>query len=330
MDDRESLADALSAQIFSYADLRNIEAYFERAGRADRRTAITLDIELSQDELKAFAQEVVGAAAEDESITANPVSDDGFAINVAYSELDHGATRFRQRREREANINITSEAGNTTLRLPATIKARAVADQFINFVEKTKKASIPREEIDLSSFADPDLRTKFFTTLITTLPDSKLNNVLRVRVEKLEKQTAAFKDDEENEDAKEEMLSLVKAVALNGESLLVSPEYQSLRKRGFFITSISWRVRKQPPSGPIVEYEAGFDEPQLCKAFRYAIGHWKTKYDTGEDRKLFTPIPSIQKDEYGKELEEIALNVLRELKKEVAKAEPVVADGVKQ
>ena len=208
-------------------------------------------------------------------ITANPVASDGFAINVAYSELDHGATRFRQLREREANISVTSEGGNTTLRLPATIKARAVADQFINLVEKTKKTSISREEIDLSSFIDPDTRTKFFTMLITTLPDSKLDNVLKVRVEKFEKQPTTFKDDEENEEAKEEMLSLVKAVALNGESLLASPEYQSLRRRGFFITSISWRVRKQPPAGPIVEYEAGFDEPQLCKAFRYPLATGK-------------------------------------------------------
>jgi len=209
-------------------------------------------------------------------------------------------------------------------KLPATVKARSVANEFVDIVEKNKESTISREEIDLSSFTDPDMRTRFFTTHISTLPDSQLDNVLRVRVEKLEKPVgSALEDDEEKEEAKEEMLSLVKAVALNGESLLASPEYQSLRKRGFFITSITWRVRKQPPSDPIVEYEAGFDEPQLSKEFRYAVRQWKTKYDTGEDPKLFTPIPALSKDEFGKELEETAVNVLRQLKAEIVAASPV-------
>jgi hypothetical protein len=281
--------------------------------------------------LKKAAQEIISKSLEDETITASPSGQHGYEISVAYSELDFGATRFRQRREREANISITNEGGKTVLRFPATVKARGVVDEFVNAVERNKKAEIPREEIDLSSFSDPEIRTRFFTLLISTLPDSQPNNVLRVRVEKLEKQLGVLlEDDGEKEQAKEEMLSLVRAVALNGESLLASQEYQSLRKRGFFITDITWRVRKKPPSGPIVEYEAGFDEPQLCKLFRYAVRQWKTKYDTGEDRKLFTPIPALSKDEFGRELEETAAQILRKLKEETAKGAPLTVPEAKQ
>src|ERR1017187_9864800 len=131
-EDRETLADALSSQIFSYADLRKIESHFEKAGRADRRTAVSLDVSIDQAELKNATQEIIAKALGDETITANAVGQDGYAINVAYTELDFGATRFRQRREREANISVSNESGKTILRLPATVKARGIADELVN------------------------------------------------------------------------------------------------------------------------------------------------------------------------------------------------------
>ena len=325
-DSRESLADALSSQILSFADLRKIESHFEKAGRADRRTTVSLDIALTPAEMAQFAQEVVAKAVEGETVVASPRGKDGYSINVAYSELDFGATRFRQRRDREADISVTSEAGKTVLRLPASLKARGIVDQFVSEVEKGKLAQIPREDIDLSQIMSSDLRTKFFTSLITNLPDSKLDNVLRVKVERLEKRpdSELEEDDDSKEIKEEQMLSVVRAVALNGESLLSAPEYQNLRKSNFFITSITWRVRKKPPSGPVVEYEAEFAEPQTCRQFQYAVRQWRLKYDTGEDRKSFSPIPYMSKDEFGRELEETAVSVLRMLRQEVAdkKAKP--------
>ena len=327
-DDREQLADVLSIQIFSFEDLRKIESYFEKAGRADRRTAISLNVSLSPEELKEVAREIIEKAPDGESIVGTPIGKIGYAIDVAYSELDFGATRFRQRREREANISVEVEEGRTVLRLPATVKARGIADEFVSIVAKNKKKDVPKDEIELSSFSDPDMRNRFFTSLISNLPDSKLENVLRVRVEKLEtQQNSDLDDEEENQDAKAEMLSLVRAVALNGESLLTSPEYQSLRKRGFFITSITWHVRKNPPAGPLVEYEAGFDEPQTCTHFRYAVRQWKTKYDTGVDRKSFAPITELSKDEFGKELEDTAVSSLRELREELQKKASATPSG---
>jgi hypothetical protein len=278
-----------------------------------------LDVSLSTAEIAQFAQEIASKASEGETVVASPRGKEGYSINVAYSELDFGATRFRQRREREADISISSEDGKTVLRLPATLKARSVVDQFVSAAEKGRLTQIHREDIDLSQILSADLRTKFFTMLITSLPDSKLDNVLRVRVERFDRQLSS--EIEEDDDAKEvneeQMLSVVRAVALNGESLLSAPEYQNLKKRGFFITSITWRVRKKPPSGPVVEYEAEFSEPQICRQFQYAVRQWRLKYDTGEDRKSFSPIPTISKDEFGRELEETALSILRTIRQEL-------------
>lgn len=79
-------------------------------------------------------------------------------------------------------------------------------------------------------------KTSFFTTLISKLPGFKLENVTSVKVE-----TSAFTvnedelidDDQETEQASQEMLGVVKNVALKGESLLSSPEYQQLKAKGF-------------------------------------------------------------------------------------------------
>lgn len=330
-DSRELLADALSSQVLSYDDLRRIEVHFEKVGRADRRTTVSLDVSLTQDELAKFSHELVAEADEGESVVAAPRGKDAYAINVAYSEVDFGATRFRQRREREADLTIASEGGKTVLRMPSTLKARSLADRFVSAIEKGKLAPVPREDIDLSQIADPAKRTEFFTSLITGLPDSKLENVLRVRVERLDpgSKSDLDEDDETKEIKEEQMLSVVRAVALNGDSLLAAPEYQALRSKGFFITSMTWRVRKAPPSGPIIEYEAEFAEPQSCKQFEYSVRQWKLKYDTGEDRKSFSPIPTLSKDELGRELEETAVSVLRKIRQDIGQRNADAAPGGK-
>ncbi|MDP5009057.1 MAG: hypothetical protein NWQ13_08780, partial [Glaciimonas sp.] len=78
-----------------------------------------------------------------------------------------------------------------------------------------------------------------------------------------------LEDDQNKEEAKQEALALIKNVALKGEGLLASEEYQSLQKKGFFITSIIWRSKQSSIPYPIVEFEAAFEEPDVGKGFKY-------------------------------------------------------------
>ena len=112
-----------------------------------------------------------------------------------------------------------------------------------------------------------------FTLLITTINGFKLDNVTSVKVEPIKKNPNDdefdLEDDQNKEEAKQEALALIKNVALKGEGLLASEEYQSLQKKGFFITSIIWRSKQSSIPYPIVEFEAAFEEPDVGKGFKY-------------------------------------------------------------
>lgn len=67
------------------------------------------------------------------------------------------------------------------------------------------------------------------------------------------------------------MLTVVESVALKGQGLHTSAEYQEFRRRGFYISSIIWRAEQDHPPHHLVEFEAGFDDPKACKVFRYKV-----------------------------------------------------------
>ncbi len=107
---------------------------------------------------------------------------------------------------------------------------------------------IPIDLIEVGEFTAAQ-RTEFFTFLISKLEGFTLNNVTSVKVEPVQKDGGKdeldLEDDRNREHAEQEALALVKNVVLKGEALLVSEEYQSLLKKGFFITSIIWRAKQK-------------------------------------------------------------------------------------
>ncbi|MNN65528.1 hypothetical protein D3C81_1810370 [compost metagenome] len=113
--------------------------------------------------------------------------------------------------------------------------------------------------------------------------------------------------------AKEEALALVKNVALKGETLLASEEYQSLTKKGFFITSIIWRsvLRKAPQ--PMVEFEAAFEEPMQGKGFKYFVRGAYRLVEL-EYTKTIRPVTAEDKETYLGIIEETAAKVIKELR----------------
>jgi hypothetical protein len=148
----------------------------------------------------------------------------------------------------------------------------------------------------------------------------QLSNVTSVKVEKLKQIQAEeeldLDDDQDAEEAKQEALAMVKNVALKGETLLASEEYQSLSKKGFFITSIIWRSRLVKPTYPIVEFEAAFDEPLLGKGFKYFVRGAYNMVDK-QYTKTVRPVESEDKEKYLSLIEETAALTIAALRKKV-------------
>ncbi len=329
-DDRVDLADKLSVMTYGFHEIRAIQDEFERAGRGEKTTSFRINTELTVAEIKEIADEYRESADDEEKVVTRSVGQAGVAVDLKYTETDFSKTRLRQRQEREAHIEFKVEQGHTVVTLPATEKARQTVAALKDRLYAKKQADIGVEEVDLSSVTDPKLRTAFFTRIITRLAGFSLQNVTRVKADLAEKPEDDI-DAEENgeegaEEASEEMLGVVRAVALNGESLLASPLYQSLQKRGFFLTSITWRSKRNALPFQIVEFDAAFDDPAHGREFKYAVRGWATQKG-GDYVKNFKVVPPEEKKVLLGLIEKTAMTVQREIKAEfAAQAEAQTSD----
>lgn len=274
-DTRETLVHKLSLLTHDFHDLNIILDQREHAGRAEKMTSVTLNAALTVEEIKEVAKEYISESPPDEKVTSHQKGTDQYVVNVNYSEIDYGKTRLVQRTSKEAKIEFHVEGNKTIIRMPANAKSKEIVGNLKNRLDAKKKVDIQAELIDISEFSTAAQKTQFFTSLITSLHGFKLDNVTSVKVEPFKKEPQDgeidLEDDQNEEEAKQEALALVRNVALKGESLLASEEYQSLQKKGFFITSIIWRSKQTSLPYPIVEFDAAFEEPEAGKGFKYSV-----------------------------------------------------------
>ena len=317
-DTREDLIHQLSLLPHGYHELNIILEHREHAGRAEKVTSVTLNAELTVEELKEIAREYVDESPEDERVTTFNKGADQVFVNIKYSDIDYGKTRLVQRTPKEARIEFHIGEGKTIVRMPANTKAKEIFGKLRIKLEAKRKADVPLERIEISDFNSSEARTEFFTSLISKLDGFKLDNVTSVKVEPIGKlaldDELDLDDDQSKEEAKQEALALVKNVALKGDSLLASEEYQSLLKKGFFITSIIWRSKLLVDPFPIVEFEAAFEEPELGKGFKYHVRGSLNLAD-GEYTKTLRPLDVVDKEKYLSILEKTASGTVRAIRK---------------
>ena len=329
-DTREDLVSAISLLPHDFHDLNTLLEQREHSGRQEKLTSVTLPVALTVDEIKEVIKEYTADSPADERVTHHGKGADQVVVNVKYSEVDYGKTRLVQRTPKEAGIEFHVEADKTVIRMPSNDRIKGVFDKLKDRLDNKKKTDIPAIRIEIGEFQSPAIRTEFFTSLISDLKGFQLSNVTSVKVEKLKQaqteEELDLDDDQDTEEAKQEALALVKNVALKGETLLASEEYQSLSKKGFFITSIIWRSRLAKPSYPIVEFEAAFEEPFLGKGFKYFVRGAYNMVDK-QYTKTVRPVEPEDKEKYLSLIEETAAATIAALRKkvdaEVAKKEPI-------
>lgn len=320
-DSREVLADKIALLPHDYHDLSLILEQREHAGRSEKITSVIFNAGLTMDDIKEVAKEYRDQPQKDEKVLSYAEGNDRYVVKVKYSEMDYSRTRLIQRKPKEADIEFIVEGEQTTVRMPANHKSKEVFDKLKTRLDNRKKTDLPVVLIEISEFESAAQRTSFFTSLISTIPDFKLDNVTSVKVEPIDNDTRYdLDDDQEIEQAKEEALSLVRKVALAGESLLASEEYQSLQRKGFFITSIIWRSKKIYEPLSIVEFEAAFEEPHAGKGFKYSV-RGALNFTGREYTKTLRPIVENLKQQYQSLIEQTAMQVVAGIRAEASKVE---------
>jgi len=320
-DSREALVHSLSLLSHDYHDLNIILDHREHAGRAEKLTSVTLNAALTIDEIKEVIKEYITESPSDEKVTSHAKGTEQYVVNIKYSEMDYGKTRLVQRTPKEAGLEFHIEGEKTIVRMPSSAKAKEVFGKIKNKLDGMKKAEIQTDLIEIGEFNTSESRTEFFTSLISKLKGFNLDNVTSVKVEPIKKELNEdeldLEDDQSKEEAKQVALALVKNVALKGETLLASDEYQSLLKKGFFITAIIWRAKQTSTPYPIVEFEAAFEEPESGKGFKYSVRGMLNFVD-GEYTKTLRPISAEEKQTWLSLIEETATLTIAEIRKKLA------------
>lgn len=317
-EDREELADSLSLLPHDFYDLERVKDETDHASRPEKTTYITINGDITIDDIKAATSTYGTNARPDEKIIGRPAGENRYTTKLEYSEIDHSKTKLIQRKEKEADIEFSVEDGRTLIRFPANERAKSTVSAIKEEIERKKHCALDGREIDLSDFPNPKQRTEFFTGLITSMPGLDLHNVTSLNVEPIKADQTddddeiALEDDQELEEAKREALGAVIEVAFKGDSLLQSEEYKSFHQKGFFITSIIWRSRESNSPYNIIEFSASFGDPLAGRDFKYSVrGMFKNK--KGEYNKTLSKIPDNDRRDYLSILERTAESALDKL-----------------
>lgn len=328
-DDREDLADYLSVLPHGFHDVVVIVQKRDPGHRREKTTFVRLNTAMPLEELKAAAAEYEAAVRGKEGVVYRATANDGFVVNVVYDEFNRSKTRLLQRDRHEADIEFIVQDGQTVVRLPATDKAKKIVEALKESVERRRKETIDEERIELTGLTTPELRSKFFTRLISTLPKFRLRNVMSLKVsshfsEDGEEDEALDLENDEDAVAGAEMFAaVVHSMHLSGQNLVQSQEYKDLTARGFYITAITWRSESEGNPPDIIQFDAGFQDRKRGIGFKYAI-QGAFRAHNGSHRKTIVPINNTEKAKLLALLELTARQVLSDLLEESIGMDEVV------
>jgi hypothetical protein len=323
--DRMQLCSDISLLIFGFNEVAHIEAEFEKSARTERKTFKNLKAALTLEEFRTIADQYQSEAEkEGDTVSCHNVGTTQFGVNVEYEEVDFSKTRLRQRQRRKASIEFKVQNGETTISYPANEKVRHIVEGLIERAKEEKKEQIPIDEVDLSWITTFDLRTKFFQELIRKVPGFTLDDVTHVQVDfgNPVPDDADLLEDAEDEKkaAEEEIVGVVRDIALHGKALHLSEEYKRLKEKGFFLTSIHWAGRRNASPHEIVQFDAGFDNPAAGVGYRYGVRTWRVPLESGQLPKSWTTIPAEEKAQLSSLLQHASMAVYLEIKKEFNQA----------
>jgi len=314
---RDDLVDAISELPFTLGELREVMGRRESSRRAEKTTSITLDANISIDELKAVVREYKDDVGTSEKVVSNSKGTAGLVMNVEYDEMDYSRTRLIQRQRLDATIEFFQQDGKTIVRLPASEKSKRIVEDLAGRIESRRRTPIAREAIELDADFTADERTTFFMRLISELSGHKLYGVTNLKIAPGLRPQDELDEDDLDEDvraeASQELLVIVRSMALSGENLIASKEYLSLKERGFYITSITWKTRQTTIPYDIPHLHAEFEDGENGKSFKYSV-KGAYRFQEGEYTKTARPVDDSERESLYQLVESTARALLLDMR----------------
>src|SRR5574344_589007 len=317
-DEREDVIDYISILPHAVQDLQFIQEHVQANSKTEQKTSTKI---VGNTIIETNITEAVTKLKDSRSEKFNEKyqtiesSENKIIIDIDYQEVDWGATRLKQKQDKTARIEIRKDDdGSISIRHSANDRIKTLAQQLVDSIKQTVKPedqkNLIQRNIDFTKMKDSDCRTSFFTGLLNSIDELKLEEVSGIKVSSLLEEHT---DDERVDEMKQEVLGKLQSAIFKGENLLETPEYMNFKENGFYIYGITWKARNK--KGDKIVLTCSFEDSENCVGFEYDVkGIYQLKND--EYLKTLKPIEGIEKDTILLNIEKSALLLFDKIEKE--------------
>ena len=300
---REEIVHYMSKLPFSRPQLQAVMEEVTREDREEKLTTCKVSTGAQLDEVQAAIEKVKEARGEqmreDYVVTQN--KEGRLQVKITYSEPDFQKARLIQRREREAVVEIGKGKDGIEVRHTQNERTDAILTSILAALAPPDVKEKPsRQTIELSGIKNHEHRTQFFINLIGGMEGFQLREVRDLKTDRLAeepKEGDEAKDEDQAKADSDQLKAMVRRVALTGENILVSPQYQQLAKDGFFISRVLWTSIETTGKGRVFEFEAEFKDAQNAANFAYQVRGVYTRDGDGEISKTRTELADTEKNQ---------------------------------
>jgi len=296
---REELVHYMSKLPFSWPQMQQVMAEVTREDREEKLTACKIETSAPLEQMEQAVQKVKDARGEAlaENYSVTETKEGKLQVKVSYTEPDFQKARLIQRREREAIIEIEKSGAHFQVRHTQNDKTNTIVSEILaQLVPNALEANPVKRSIELSGIRNHAHRTQFFINLMGGMEGYQLREVKDLKVDRMadEQPTGEQIEEEDPEMDKNALKAIVRKVALSGENILISPQYQQLAKDGFFISKAIWTSAETAGKGRLFEFEAEFKDAEQAANFAYQI---RGVYDRDKDGELTKTRRELSEDE---------------------------------
>lgn len=311
---REELVNYISKLPFGWTDIQALMDLIEREDREEKITTCKIQTKASIEQVETALQKLKELRGESQSESYQIIQskDNRIQVKVGYYETDFQKTRTIQRRERDLVVDLQNEVGGYAVRHTQNERANLIVAELLNALTPGEAEKPLRRSIELSVIKNPEHRTRFFIHLVGGIEGFQLREVKDLKVDRLAPEEVGGIQTAAGEHKKEvdQLKSMVRRVALSGENILVSPQYQQLSRDGFFISRAVWTSVETAGKGRVFEFEAEFKDSENAKDFAYQV---RGVFDRDKDGNLSgtrSAVSDPEKEDLKKRIETTAFESL--------------------
>jgi metal-sulfur cluster biosynthetic enzyme len=288
---QEEVVHYMSMLPFSWTQLQEVMDSVEREDKEEKLAPCKVALKAEMEDIHQAVVKVRQMRGEKlgENYSITQSKEGRLYVKVTYTEPDFQKARLIQRREKEAIIEVEKKSNDLEIRHTQNEKTDTILTEILDALTPPESAEkLARRNIELSGINNHEHRTQFFINLIGGMEGFQLRQVKDLKVDRISEGSAEPVEEEDNDegntDEKQDQLkALVRKVALTGDNILLSPQYQQLARDGFFISKSVWTSAEVADKGRLFEFDAEFMDAENASSFAY---HIRGVYDRDKDGEL--------------------------------------------